>query len=215
MRGWELVTAALLAASWTSALAERADRQKPIHVESDRMSADDLKQVAVFQGHVVVTQGTFTLCANQLTLRQDKAGNQSGTALGNPARFREKRDGVDEWIEGEGLRIEYDNTAEVVELFEKAKVNQNKDEASGEYISYDAKTEIYKVQTGKEQADGGPVTSQVHAVFNPKPKPAEGQTAPPPPHPAPALQPDATLSTDKPAAATSPNPAPMRPLFCR
>ena len=99
-----LLAAALLIAPCTATFAERADRQKPIHVESDRMHADDIKQVAVFTGRVVVTQGTFTLCADEVTIHEDKAGNQFGTAVGNPATFREKRDGVDEWIEGEAQR---------------------------------------------------------------------------------------------------------------
>jgi lipopolysaccharide export system protein LptA len=152
--------------------AERADRQKPVNVESDRMNADDLKEVAVFIGRVVITQGTFTLCADQVTVRQDQEGNQSGTALGNPARFREKRDGADEWIVGEAQRIDYDNKNSIVELFVRAKVDREKDEVRGNFISYDAKTEFIKVQNEKDQSGTATLKEQrVNAVFQPKPKP--------------------------------------------
>jgi lipopolysaccharide export system protein LptA len=173
-----MVAAALLAGAGPDAVAERADRQKPINVESDRMNADDIKQVAVFLGRVVVTQGTFLLCADQVTIRQDKEGNQSGTAVGNPATFREKRDNVDEWIDGEAQRIDYDNKNEVVELFSHARVNRDKDEIHGDYISYDAKTEFIKVQHDKEQAAAAPAKEdRVRAVFQPRVKPADGAPA--------------------------------------
>jgi len=214
-----LVPAALLLAGVCSAaLAERADRQKPINVESDRMNADDLKQVAVFQGRVVVTQGTFMLCADQVTIREDKEGNQSGTAVGNPATFREKRDNVDEWIEGEAQRIDYDNKNETVELFNRAKVNREKDEVRGDYIAYDAKTEFIKVQHDKDQTASAPVKEgRVSAVFQPRSRAADGATAP---HtgaagPAgasgrpPALQAEAAPASARPAGAV------VRPAFCR
>ena len=178
-----------------AAHAERADRQKPINVESDTMNADDIKQVAVFRGRVVVTQGTFRLCADQVTVRQDKEGNQSGTALGNPATFREKRDGVDEWIDGHAQRIDYDNTSEVVELFDRAVVNRDKDQVRGNYISYDAKTEFIKVQNDKEQPASGTAKQRVSAVFNPKPKSGDAAHSNPPPSGGGTLQPSPTLAT--------------------
>ena len=87
-----VVLAAALAA--LPARAERADRDKPVNVEADRMLADDGKQTVVFEGRVVLTQGTFVLRADKLTVRQDKEGFQSGVATGSPATFRQKRDGV-------------------------------------------------------------------------------------------------------------------------
>jgi len=209
MRRWP---ALLLLVAWTAAFAERADRQKPIHVESDRMNADDIKQVAVFQGRVVVTQGTFMLCADQVTIREDKAGNQSGTAVGNPATFREKRDNSDDWIEGEAQRIDYDNSSETVELFNRAKVNRDRDEVRGNYISYDARTEFIKVQNDKQQADGAPVKEQrVTAVFNPKAKAGDGTAPGAAPRPAaPPLRTDTTLSPPGSARPAAPGPARCR-----
>ena len=107
--------------------AERTDRDKPVNIEADRMMADDQKQTAVFEGRVVLTQGTFVLRADKLTVKQDPQGFQIGVAVGSPATFRQKRDGVDEWIDGEALRIEYDGKAERVELFDKARINRDKD----------------------------------------------------------------------------------------
>src|SRR6185503_1071821 len=98
----------LLAALALPAAAERTDRDKPVNIESDRMNADDAKKTAVFEGRVVLSQGTLLIRAERLTLRQDPDGFQYGVALGNPATFRQKRDGVNEYIDGEAERIEYD-----------------------------------------------------------------------------------------------------------
>jgi lipopolysaccharide export system protein LptA len=151
--------------------AERADRDKPLNVEADRMLADDGKQTVVFEGRVVLTQGTFVLRADKLTVRQDKEGFQSGVAVGSPATFRQKRDGVDEWIDGEALRIEYDGKVERVELFDKARVSRDKDEVRGNYISYDTRSEVYRVQGSKElpSAPAGR-DARVRATIQPKKK---------------------------------------------
>jgi lipopolysaccharide export system protein LptA len=79
--------------------AERADRDKPVNIESDRMTADDAKKVATFEGSVVLTQGTLTIRAERIVVRQDEAGFQYGVAYGNPARFRQKREGTDEFVD--------------------------------------------------------------------------------------------------------------------
>jgi lipopolysaccharide export system protein LptA len=157
--------------------AERTDRDKPLNIEADRMMADDQKQTAVFEGRVVLTQGTFVLRADRLTVRQDAQGFQTGVAVGSPATFRQKRDGVDEWIDGEALRIEYDGKAERVELFDRARVSREKDEVRGNYISYDSRGEVFRVQPSKDAATPAGREGRVRAVIQPKKK---DEAAPPP-----------------------------------
>jgi lipopolysaccharide export system protein LptA len=160
----------LLLAIGAFARAERTDRDKPVNIEADRMLADDQKQTAVFEGRVVLTQGTFVLRAEKLTVRQDTQGFQTGVAVGAPATFRQKRDGVDEWIDGEAVRIEYDGKTERVELFDKARVSRDKDEVRGNYISYDSRTEVFRVQPSKDAAGPPGREGRVRAVIQPKKK---------------------------------------------
>ena len=170
------------------AYAERADREKPVNIESTRMTADDAKQVAVFEDRVVVTQGTFVLKAERLTVRQDKAGNQFAVATGKPATFRTKRDCFEEWIEGEAERIEYDSVTEKIELFVRGRVYRDKDILRGNYIVYDQKTESMVAQESKEGSAGTRVPAavpgacpagRVCATLQPKPKPPPGTPTPP------------------------------------
>ena len=166
-----ILLALLAALAAAPVRGERGDRDKPVNIEADRMLADDGKQTVVFEGRVVLTQGTFVLRADKLTVRQDKEGFQSGVATGSPATFRQKRDGADEWIDGEAQRIEYDGKGERVELFDKARVRRDKDEVRGNYISYDTRAEIYRVQGSKElPASPGGRDGRVRAVIQPKKK---------------------------------------------
>ena len=171
-----------------SARAERADRDRPVNIESDRMNADDAQKTAVFEGRVVLTQGTLMIRADRLTVRQDSEGFHSAVAVGKPTSFRQKREGLDEYIDGEAERIEYDGRADKVQLFNNARVRRDSgDDVRGHYISYDAKTEYFSVQSSKD-ADAQSRDARVRAVIMPKTK--AGPAAPAAPlelRPAPAI----------------------------
>lgn len=149
--------------------AERSDREKPVNIEADRMSLDDLRKESIFEGNVVLTQGTLTLKADRITVKQDQQGFSSGIALGKPASFRQKREGADEFIEGFGDRVEYDGKGEKVQLFTNARIKRGEDEVKGDYISYNSVTEFYEVigTKGATTANSG---QRVKAVIQPKKK---------------------------------------------
>jgi len=166
--------AGLLAAP---AQAEKGDRSKPINVESERMHVDDAKKVSVFEGNVVITQGTLTIHADKVTVRQDKDGFQYATAIGNPATFRQKRDGANGYIEGAADRIEYDGKADRIQFFNHAWLKRDPaDEVRGNYISYDSPTEYFTVTPG---ADASP-DARVHAVIQPRASAEKADKAPAP-----------------------------------
>jgi lipopolysaccharide export system protein LptA len=152
-----------------AAQAERADRGKPINLEADRMHVDDAQKISVFEGRVVMTQGTLTIRGDTITVRQDKEGHQYGTASGNLAKFRQKRDGADEYVEGEAERIEYDGKLDRVELFNRARLKREPaDEVRGNYISYDSRTEQFAVNGGPTPATSGGPDGRVRAVIQPR-----------------------------------------------
>jgi lipopolysaccharide export system protein LptA len=154
----------------TPALAEKADRDKPTQVEANKMTADDVRRLNVFEGDVVVTKGTIRLTADRLVVRQDAEGFQLATATGKPARFRQRQDakpGEKEgiWVEGEAMRIELDDRNQKVELFDKARVNRGGDEVAGDYIFVDQRSDFYQVSSGK----GGEKQGRVKAIIQSKP----------------------------------------------
>lgn len=172
--------------------AEKADREKPINLESDRVTVDDAKQISTFEGSVILTQGTLIIRGDRMEVRQDGEGFHYGTTWGNLAYFRQKREGVDEYIEGWAERIEYDGRADKVQMFKRASMKRGQDNVRGNYISYDANTEFFQVMgAGKAAAPGSP-DSRVRAVMQPKAKDKDKPAAPAEPLP---LKPAATLAT--------------------
>ena len=170
-----------LAAVWAltseSALAEKADRDKPINIESDSMISDGAKKVSTFEGKVVLVQGSLIIRADRIVVRQDGDGFYYGVASGKPATFRHKREGYGEYIDGEAFRIEYDNKLERVEFYNAARLRRDSgDDIRGDFISYDARTERFTVKSTAE-ASGPEREGRVRATIMPK-KPAEPETPP-------------------------------------
>ena len=148
-------------------LAEKADRDKPVHLEADNVTLDDMKKLSVFQGNVVLIQGTLMMRADRIEARQNGDGLQSVSASGRPVSFRQKRDGVDEYIEGYANQVEFDNVQSLLSLSGEARLRKGDDEIRGSLITYDAKTEFYKV-AGQQNVQGP--GSRVRVVIRPKPK---------------------------------------------
>ncbi len=168
------VATALLALPAFPAWAEKADKDKPTHIEANRMSSDDAKRMSIFEGSVVLTKGTVVVRADRIVVHQDAEGFQIATATGKPVRFRQKgdpkgdKDGV--WTEGEALRVEIDDRNERIELFERARVTRDQDVVNGEYIFLDQRTEFFSVSAAKGAAPTAP-GGRVKAVIQPKSKP--------------------------------------------
>src|SRR5262249_16661304 len=147
-----LLLLSTLPLSFLSAHAERGDRNLPVNVEADRLTMDDIKKESVFEGNVTVTQGTLTLKADRVVVKQDAKGFNYAFEYGKAGYFKEKREGYDEYIEGNAERLEYDGKADKVQMFTDAEVRKGSDQVKGDYISYDAVTEFYQVISGPSMA---------------------------------------------------------------
>jgi lipopolysaccharide export system protein LptA len=162
------------------AFGERADRDKPLQIEANRMSIDDAKKIQVLEGDVVLVKGTMVLRADKVVVTEDQYGFQKGVATGGKdglARFRQKREGVEEYIDGEAERIEYNTANEVAELFKRAWVKSGEDQVRGDYIWYDGISEKYLVTAGGPgDARGQP--ARVRAIIQPKNKGAQASPSP-------------------------------------
>ena len=206
--GLLLGMAALTAAP---ALGERADRFKPTNVESDKLQYDDLKQISIFTGAVVLTRGTITLKGDRLILSQDPEGYQRGTVTGRLASFRQKRDGVDEWVEGYAEDIEYDGKAEKVRLTRKAKVRRLDgtrvvDEIDGAVIVYDSLTEQFEVDGRTPAGPPAPGAGRVRVVIQPRLGEPGATPAAPASTPASGGKPALPLGAAVPAPGSTPAP---------
>jgi lipopolysaccharide export system protein LptA len=169
-----LVALACASACAPAALAEKADREKPINYQADTGDVNYQTKVGTLIGSVIITQGTLTIHADKVILRQNPDNSLSATAFGNPLTFREKRDGVDEYYEGVAQRAEYDGQKRFLELFDRALLRKGTDEIRSNYISYNAETEFFKAEgrpdTRPPAAGEPPLGARVRGIFQPQPK---------------------------------------------
>ncbi len=156
----------LCSLSTNVAWAEQADRDKPVHLEADRVLIDDARQFKSFEGRVQLIQGTLLILADRIEVREDSEGYQHLTATGLPAKFRQRYEGSEEYAEGYGERIEYDTRAEVVDFYEHARVKRGQDEVQGGHITYSTKTEVFKASGDGSTSNTG--NERVRAVLQPK-----------------------------------------------
>ena len=63
--------------------AEKADRDKPVNIEADRVSVDDVKKLQTFEGNVQLAKGTLVIRAERILVQQDDDGYQRGVATGS------------------------------------------------------------------------------------------------------------------------------------
>lgn len=191
------------------AWAEKADRDKPMNAEADAMRHDDLKQLTVFTGNVVITKGSILIRGGRVEVSQSPDGYQRAqitAAPGQLAFYRSKRDGVDETVEGEAELIEYDGRADTVQFSRRAVLRRLvgsslADETTGALIRYDNLADVFTVDGALRN---GPAGGRVRALLSPRTGlavPASDAAAPaqpkPPAAPAPQLKPSSRLGQDK------------------
>jgi len=195
-----LCTLAAIAAQ--SAFAEKADRDKPMNVEADTLKHDDQQQLTIFTGKVLMTKGTLVLKAARMEVKQDGQGNQVAKLWAAPGErifFRQKREGLDEYTEGEAETVIYNSQADTLTLTQRAELRLLRgalvaDRIQGQQILVNNTTEIFTVD-GKANVTGSPNDSQrVKATITPRPKTNEIS----PPIAGPVLKSSTRTGGDKP-----------------
>jgi lipopolysaccharide export system protein LptA len=161
-----------------AASAEKADKDKPMHIEADSLMRDELKQVSVFTGRAVLTKGTMVMRGSRIEVHEDPDGYQFGVIFpeaNKRAFYRQKREG-DEYIEGEGQRIEYDGKLDRIKLIDNAEARRYRgvvlsDQMTGKLIIYNNLSDVLYID-GQRTEEGGKPTGngRVRAVLAPRQK---------------------------------------------
>ena len=169
-----LAWAAFLAAPM--AMAEKADSKLPMNIEADALKHDESAQITTFTGRVQVTKGSLVLRSEKLEVQQDKEGKQVAhlwAAKGERAFFRQKREGLDEFTEGEAETVTYDSQADKITLMGRAELRnyrgqQLSDRLQGHLIVFDNTTEVFTVD-GKASTGAHTSGSQrIKATLTPR-----------------------------------------------
>lgn len=149
---------ALLLAAVLPAHALTSDRNQPIQIEADQGSLDQGNQSTEFSGNVVIKQGTMYIHAGKVRVVRAASGTQTITATGSPVQFGQQLDRQGH-VKGQANRVEYQSATGIVKLSGNARLERGGDNARGETITYNTRTEVYTVMGGsKNNANCGRVS---------------------------------------------------------
>lgn len=139
-----LATALMLTPLAASALPE--DRSQPIHLEASRGQLDQKTGVSVYEGNVVITQGSMRLTADTVTITVKDNNFQHMVATGAPANLRYQPTADKPEIQGVSQRVEYDVVGAKVLMSGNARLTQGQDQFTGERVEYDLKGDVVRAR---------------------------------------------------------------------
>ena len=176
-----LLFALITALTVVSASAEKADRNKPMNIEADTLKHDEQKQLTFFSGKVLMTKGSLVLKAARMEVKQDAQGNQIATMSAEPGDrifFRQKREGLDEYTEGEAETAIYNSQADTLTLSNRAELRLVRgtvvaDRIQGQQIVLNNTTEVFSVDGKSSTTSGAGGSQRVKATLTPRAKTQE------------------------------------------
>ncbi|UHQ54811.1 lipopolysaccharide transport periplasmic protein LptA [Microbulbifer sp. YPW16] len=162
------VTTLLLQGMHATALP--SDRQQPVKVNAQKLEANRGKNLSVYSGNVVITQGSLQIRADRVEVHGNPEGEiRRVIATGNPAHFQQQMQQSQNLVKARARRIEFKVNADELQLTGDAHVDRDGNTLAAERIDYDLNSE--KMQAQGQSGDG-----RVEMIWKPERKP-EG-TAP-------------------------------------
>lgn len=140
--GWMLALA--LVPPLAVALPE--DRNQPIQLEASRGQIDQKTGVSIYQGNVVISQGSMRLNADVATIHIKDGGFQRMEATGNPVNLRYRPTADKPEILGASQRVEYDVAGAKVIMSGNARLTQGQDVFTGDRVEYDLKSDVVRAR---------------------------------------------------------------------
>ncbi len=163
-----MLTPALLFSAALQALPD--DWQQEVVVLSDKAEMDRRSGIVIYNGHVVLTQGSMKIEADRLTVF--RAGNslEKAIAEGQPARYQQQVTAGKPLTRAEGSRIDYFAGKRKVTVTGSARLEQDGNRFSGETILYDMIKETVSARGGKPSSGEQPGSQQerIRMVIQPQ-----------------------------------------------
>ena len=139
--------------------AEKADQDKPVILEAEKVSVNDVKQIYDLNGQVLLIKGSIIVTGEDGHIEVDPQGYEFVDVVGTPeavASFRQRREGLaDEFMQGRGTQVTYDAKTEFLTLTGDASLKrllnmQMLDQLKGWKIEYDDVKQYYHVTPPKD-----------------------------------------------------------------
>jgi lipopolysaccharide export system protein LptA len=139
------------------------------------MRHDEARLLTEFTGQVVATKGTLVLRAARMEVPQDAQGRQVAKLWAAPKErvfFRQKREGLNEFTEGEAETLVYDTQADVITLNQGAELRVLRgtvvaDQLLGHTIVFNNLTQVMTVD-GQASGNSPNGERRVRAILSPR-----------------------------------------------
>lgn len=161
----------LLAILTSAAQALPEDEQQELVIRSQQAEMDRRTGVVIYQGNVILTQGTLKIEADRLEILHEGNVLKSAVADGKPARYQQQINVGKPVTYANGKRIEYLSDQREVIITGDANLKQGGDQFSGQRLTYDMNAETVKANGGTSTVKEGeekPEDSRVRMVIQPK-----------------------------------------------
>ena len=149
-----LLLAFMLALPAPLAISLPSDANQPIKIESDRAERNDKKGTTVYEGSVIIRQGTIKIRADKVIVYTERGQVDRIVCIGKPAHYQQQPKPQDSLLLASADTIEYYLAADRIDLLKNASLKQNGTTITGEKINYDLKAEVVKASssdTSKER----------------------------------------------------------------
>jgi lipopolysaccharide export system protein LptA len=148
---WLTLTLCLLIPA--AAMALSSDRDQPMTLEADSVTIDEGSGVSLYEGNVIITQGSLKLWADRLWIHRREGKTEKLISEGQPTRFRQLTDKQEE-VKGRARRAEFYVDRDELLLFDEAVLEQASDQFRSDRIVYNRATSQVKAGAsakGKER----------------------------------------------------------------
>lgn len=112
-----------------------SDKDQPMTLEADSVSIDDSTGVSLYEGNVVITQGSLKLWADRVRVYRRDGKTVKIVSEGKPTHFEQLTDDQEK-IRGHALRAEFYPEKDELMLFDDAVLEQGEDRFSSDRIRY-------------------------------------------------------------------------------
>jgi len=164
-----LILVFALAAGQVHALS--SGRNQPATIEADEVEFDFRTGERTYKGNVVVVQGTLRITGDKMVVQYDQENDRikEATSWGDPATFKQRPDGKENDVYGEGQTIIMDQINNTLTLIKDASMTQGGNTAKGKEIVYDMSADKmtvkgFKPSEGEDDED----TGRARVTINPE-----------------------------------------------
>jgi len=161
-----LFVAAILSCSML-VLSLPEDEFQLINIQADNATHDEKKGLTIYNGQVVLEQGSLKVEADTITIYSDKNREiKQLTAVGSPAKYQQKPEIDEDIIYASANTITYKINAGEIIFTGRAQIIQGQTQLKSDNITYLSKQKIFKAQKNKS----GDTNQRVEMIIPPKKK---------------------------------------------